>query len=294
MRNVILVHAREDAALAEALASFNPRIALLCAIEPGLSAGRFGPQFHMAALWTRTAAAAGIEFAMADALADRERDSFVVVADASAVPACLAAAGLRLSVRPDSDVVTLFDAIAPLAVDEGGFDEGEADRMARRRAAGLATTAALSIGCGALLAHAASPFGLVPTVVSPAFTPTSRIAPPVALPADAARTTAAIETVSARVEQIRAAAAAVNEKPAVRARFQQVKELALSDQLLSQLASRAEAQSAAVFAAAPVARPVVAAVIDPAAISLPAEVDTSASSVVLAQFEADGPSDVAC
>lgn len=254
MRNVILLHARADAALAEELVSRNPRVALVCGVDRMTPPGRFGDQFHMAALWSREAALDGLEWVMAEALAGRERGSLVIVVDGVPLPSCLAAAGLQVRVTPMTDLAALFETVSPRAQSVDDLIE-DSQPIGRRRTVATAATAALSIGCGALLAHAASPYGLIPTAATPTFTPTARLA--VAEPTEQkSEALPVIEAVDARVDAVRAAAAEVAASPIVQARFERVKSIAVSDLLLAQLAQRADVQAEAVLSSGTAAAPV--------------------------------------
>jgi hypothetical protein len=268
MRNVILLHARADADLAEELVSKNRRVALICAIDRATPPGRFGPQFHIAALWTPRAAALGLETVMAESLAGRERESLVIVSQGLTAPPVLASAGLRVMLTAMTDLESVFATAAPRAsAEDMDFAVSEAARtVGRRRTVAAATTAALSIGCGALLAHAASPFGLIPSTAEPAFTPMARVAHAPALEAaELSATLPAIEAVVMRADAIRASAAAVAEAPAIRARFERVKSLAVSDMLLAQMSAKASQQAETLFSAAPRAAQLAAADVAPPA-----------------------------
>jgi len=255
MRNVILLHARQDAGLAEEFAARNHRIALACAVDRTMSIGRFGPQFQLAVLWTRRAALDGLEWRMADAVGDRELPSFLLVLDNVPVPGCLNDVGVRAAVTAMTDLEDVFR-VAPSrsVVDMDAELAGAARAAGRRRAAAAATTAALSIGCGALLAHAASPHGLIALTAEPTFTPTARIAHAPNPVYSSEEALPAIEAVVVRADQVRASAVAVSESPLIRARFERVKSLAISDMLLAQMATRAEAQAQNLFRAAPKAQ----------------------------------------
>ncbi|MBU6372012.1 MAG: hypothetical protein KJS97_04730 [Alphaproteobacteria bacterium] len=273
MRNVILLHARSDAALAEELVSRNPRVALVCGIDRSAPPGHFGEQFHMAALWSREAALDGLEWVMAEALAHREQPSIIIVVDGVPVPACLARAGQQVRVSPMTDLAALFELLSPhvSAIVE---DESDEDLLAtRRRSVATAASAAFSIGCGALLAHAASPYGLIPTAATPTFTPTARtvVAQPVV---QAEETLPVIEAVETRFESVRAPAASVASSPSIRARFERVKSIAISDMLLAQLAQRADEQAQTLFSAPPVAVAAVAAA-DVSTVRLASVTDTT-------------------
>jgi hypothetical protein len=266
MRNVILLHARADADLAEETVSKNRCVALICAIDRSTPPGRFGPQFHMVALWTPRAAALGLESVMAEALAGRERQSLIIVSQGLALPPVLAAAGLRVMLTAMTDLDSVFATTAPRAAAEDmDFAVSEAARIGgRRRSAAAATTAAISIGYGALLAHAASPFGLVPSNAEPTFTPTARVGLAPSLEASSLSTLPAIEAVVVRADAIRAPAAAISDSPAIRARFERVKSLAVSDMLLAQMSEKANEQSEMLFRAAPSAVQLSAAEVAPA------------------------------
>ena len=252
MRNVILLHARQDAGLAEEFAARNHRIALACAVDRTTSMGRFGPQFHLAVLWTRRAALDGLEWRMADTLTDRELPGFVLVLDGIPVPGCLNQIATRANVTAMTDLDAVFrvEASRPL-IDMDAELADAARASARRRTAAVATTAALSISCGALLAHAASPHGLIPISAEPTFTPTARVAHAPNPVLSSEESLPAIEAVVVRADQVRASAVAVAESPMIRARFERVKSLAISDMLLAQMATRAEAQAESLFRAAP-------------------------------------------
>lgn len=278
MRNVILLHARADAALAEEVVSRNPRLALVSGVDRATPPGRFGEQFHMAALWSREAALDGLEWVMAEALSGRERTSIILVVDGVPLPACLAGAGRQVRVTAMTDISAVFDTVAPRAeVIEDALDVAAIG--GRRRAVATAASAALSIGCGALLAHAASPYGLIPSVATPTFTPTARTA--VVDPAlDTSQSLPVIEAVEARFEAVRASASDVAASPIVQARFERVKSIAVSDLLLAQLAQRADEQAQAVLSAPKASAPVAAADVAPvrlAAVNDPAPIMMAAS-----------------
>lgn len=283
MRNVILLHARSNAALAEEVVARNSRVALTCGVDRVVPPGRFGDQFHMVALWSREAAMDGLEWVMADALSGRERESIVLVMDGVIVPSCLAGVGMQIRISPMTDLAALFESISPRAeVFEADLDQARVE--GRRRPVAVAATAAFSIGAGALLAHAASPHGLVPTVATPTYTPTARTVAAAPLVATD-ETLPVIEAVDARFSAVRAAAADVARSPAVYARFERVKSIAVSDLLLDQLAQRANEQSQSLFSAAPAAPVIATANVAPVRLAV-AEVTTP---ITLAL--SDAPSD---
>ena len=260
MRNVILLHAREDAVLAEALMAGNPRVALICAVDLSTPPGRFGPQFHLAALWSSRAASARLEWLFADLMVDRDRESILLTADDCPIPTVLRGIGRRVALPRDGEIASLFEVAAPRdAIDVGPDPAIAAARAGRRRSIAAMTTTALSLGCGALLAHAASPHGLIPSTVEPTYTPTARIQPVAPAPAAQASVGAAIDDITVRYELVRAAALQASDAPAVRARFETVQALSVSDAVFAKLAGAAERQAEQVFAVAPKAQPLAAA-----------------------------------
>lgn len=282
MRNVILLHARANSVLAEEVVARNPRVALTCGIDRVVPPGRFGDQFHMVALWSREAALDGLEWVMAEALSGRESESIVLVMDGVVVPSCLAGVGMQIRISPMTDLAALFESFSP-STESFEVDIDEERVEGRRRPVAVAATAAFSIGAGALLAHAASPYGLVPTAATPTYTPTAHTA--AAPVVDEAETLPVIEAVDTRFNAVRAAAADVAQSPAVYARFERVKSIAVSDLLLAQMAQRANEQSQSVFSAGSAAPAIATADVAPVRIAA-AEVETP---ITLAL--SDAPSD---
>lgn len=245
MRKVILLHARQDAQLALNLFGDNADVALICAVDPRAETGRFGPQFHIAALWTANAEAAGLEDLYYAQLADRDAESLILCADGARVPESLQRVAVRTTVHPGGRLDQVFSGLTRATPTIDVVDPLlETERAERRRNVAAFATAALSLGAGALLAHAASPNGLIPASFEPTYTPTSRVSAPAPTPVEEAAVTARIEAVMARVEAFRAKAAEAADAPVVRARFETVRALSVSDALLAQMAARAETQTA--------------------------------------------------
>lgn len=215
MRDVIILHAVEDAARAASLAAGNPRVWLIDAVSPAAPLGAFGPRFQLVALWSSGAEKAGLGPVMANLLAGREQAVYVLSIDGATPPAAL---------RQNAAFVGRADRhglAAALASTQAAADVARPRtfRAAARALPRALAAAALSIGFGAVLAHATAvdraqaldtEFGLAPVEKA------------AAAPAAAPTPAPAVDPIEVRAEGLLARARAEDASAAARARARAV------------------------------------------------------------------------
>jgi hypothetical protein len=210
MRDVILLYADADAALAASLAASNARVWITDRLSSsGATGGAFGPRFQLVVIWSAAAEAAGLAPIIQRLIAGRERGAIVLTVGDARAPFALTR---HVDVFNRADSAGLH---AALSLDHGTAEAApRGSRMSSWAPRALAA-AALSIGFGAVLAQAAavdraqpldSEFGLAPLNSTDA---TSHEAAPLPAGEDAIE-----ERVNSLIERARAE----GQTPAARAR----------------------------------------------------------------------------
>jgi len=155
MRDVILLHANADAALAAAIAAASPRVWISDAVSSDGAAGAFGPRFHMVALWSPAAEAEGLAHVFVRLIEGRERPSIVLAAGGAVVPAALARCAAAIE-RADAAGLEAAFAHESVAAEIAARAKSASSWTIPRALPRALAAAALSVGFGAILAHATS------------------------------------------------------------------------------------------------------------------------------------------
>lgn len=213
MRDVVILHARSDAPVAERLGA-NPRVWVTDAVTANAPLGAFGQKFRLVALWSAAAEAQGLGPTYAALMSDREAQGLILKVDATPVPAYLAALVGVVGAADQAGLEAGLAAVAPAPRSAMGQRRRAAIDFGRVLAA-----IAFSLGFGAVLANATqiertqpldSEFGLAPIV-------------PEVAPVAAAQTAPAtggdqVDAVAARAEALFAKAYRSASTPAATAR----------------------------------------------------------------------------
>ena len=215
MRNVIILHAPEDAALAADFVRGHSEIWVASAVSEASAAGAFGPRFRLVAIWSAAAASGGLAPIFTAMFKDRETPSILLKADGAPIPSDLAQAAAMIG-RADRTGLSTALADQPLASSKPPprFRPFGIDAAARAIAAAI-----LSVGFGALLANAtavdrpdalSADFGLAP------------IERRLEAPVEAVEPVAADVAVAARAQAMLERAESVARSPAAAARARTV------------------------------------------------------------------------
>jgi len=167
MRDVVILHAREQSALASALSADNLQVWMTSELDASAPQGAFGSRFRLVAIWSAAAAAAGLDALYVAQFAGRETPTVLLKADSTPVPPALARAA---SIIGYADADGLATALSPNAPGTHAARKSAPRRVVRDFSRAVAAVA-FSLGFGAVLAHATaveretaldSEFGLAP------------------------------------------------------------------------------------------------------------------------------------
>lgn len=220
MRDVVILHARADAQVAERLGA-NPRVWVTDAVTANAPIGAFGQKFRLVALWSAAAEAQGLGPTYAALMSGREAPGLLLKVDGTPVPPYLAAiVGVVGAADPDGFEAGLA-ALAPAP-----RAQATTPRRSRIDFGRVLAAVAFSLGFGAVLANATqiereqpldAEFGLAP--VAPAAIPP---AAPTARGIDAVTGGDEVDAVAARAEALFAKAYTSARTPAAAARSRTV------------------------------------------------------------------------
>lgn len=217
MRDVVILHARADAPVAERLGA-HPRVWVTDAVTANAPIGAFGQKFRLVALWSAAAEAQGLGPAYAALLSDREAVGILLKADATPVPAYLAALVGAVGHADADGLAAALAAVAPAP-----RAAAAPSRRARLDLGRILAAVAFSLGFGAVLANATqierdrpldTEFGLAP--VAPELAPSASAVTAAVSGGDE------IDAVAARAESLFAKAYMSGRSPTAVARAQTV------------------------------------------------------------------------
>ena len=216
MRNVIILHAPSEAAVAADLVLGHSEIWVASAVTEASAAGAFGPRFRLVAIWSAAAAAAGLAPVYEAMFANRDAPSVILKLDETPIPASLANVAAAIG---RADLRGLSTALALQGPSDARPTPGER-RIGLSAAMRALAAVALSLGFGAVLANATAVDRRAALSAEFGFAP---VAPRVAAPAVApAAPIAADDAVSARAQAMFERAGSVARSPAAAARARTV------------------------------------------------------------------------